>query len=104
MSGILIALIVSVAVVGGYYIDYLNNKVKLKADDSDIKKEIRELRTLVHQMKKRIENLETIAANDPDSFNSEANNSSNRIEIDERDQIIKENQQQVSNLAKNRGE
>jgi hypothetical protein len=82
MTGVLIALIVSAAVVVGYYIDYLNNKVVMKADESDLKKEVNDLRTVMHQMKKRIENLEAIAAGEPDSFHQIELSDSKPVEDD----------------------
>ncbi len=92
MIGVLIALIVAVAVVGGYYIDYLNNRVMMKADDSDIKKEVNELRSVVHQMKKRIENLETIAAGEPESFH--------KIDITEHQSDDSDHESVVSKMAR----
>ena len=101
LGWILIAL---AAIIGGYIIDYQKNKLKWQDKTSKTSDDLDEIRTLVHQMKKRIENLEAIAANDPQEFKSKSSDPLDRIEIDRDEQIKNENQQKVSNLAKEKGD
>jgi|SRR6056297_2575146 len=97
-------LIALAAIIGGYIIDYQKNKLKWQDKTSKTSDDLDEIRTLVHQMKKRIENLEAIAANDPQEFKSKSSDPLDRIEIDRDEQIKNENQQKVSNLAKEKGD
>ncbi|PKD42669.1 hypothetical protein [Rhodohalobacter barkolensis] len=98
---VLIALAV---IIGGYIIDYQKNKLKWQDKSSQTTDDLEEIRSLLHQMKKRIENLEAIAANDPDSFKSESMDPLDRIEINEEENIKKDNENRVSNLAKSKGD
>lgn len=98
---ILIALAV---IIGGYIVDYQKNKLKWQDKSSKTAEDLDEIRTLVHQMKKRIENLEAIAASDPEEFKSKTSDPLDRIEIDRDEQIKKENERKVSNLAKEKGD
>jgi hypothetical protein len=93
-----------VAIIGGYIIDYQKNKLKWQDKSSKTAEDLDEVRTLVHQMKKRIENLEAIAASDPEEFKSKSSDPLGRIEMDRDEQIKNENQQKVSNLAKEKGD
>lgn len=68
MSGALVAVIILVAILGGYLIDYQKNKLQWESKNSKQDEEVDDLRKLVQQMKKRIENLEAIAAQNPDDF------------------------------------
>lgn len=97
-------LIILAAIIGGYIIDYQKNKLKWQDKSSKTAEDVDEIRTLVHQMKKRIENLEAIAASDPEEFKSKASDPLGRIEMDRDEQIKNENQQKVSNLAKEKGD
>ncbi|MFO7800025.1 hypothetical protein [Rhodohalobacter sp.] len=92
------------AIIGGYIIDYQKNKLKWQDKSSKTAEDLDEIRTLVHQMKKRIENLEAIAASDPEEFKSKASDPLDRIKMDRDEQIKNENQQKVSNLAKEKGD
>jgi hypothetical protein len=103
MSGIIWILIPLVAIIGGYIIDYQKNKLKWQATNNRVDEEVEELRKLTHQMKKRIENLEAIAAGDPSDF-SGRNEAHERIEIDDMDSIRKENEKNVARMVKNKGE
>lgn len=104
MSGALIAIIILVAILGGYLIDYQKNKLEWESKNSKQDEEVDDLRKLVQQMKKRIENLEAIAAQNPDDF--EMNDASPRdfIEIDEKETIKQENRKKVAKQAKNKGD
>lgn len=96
MSGTLIALIIVIAIVGGYLIDYQKNKLEWQSKNSKQDEEVDDLRKLVQQLKKRIENLEAIAAQSPDEFQTGESNPRNFIEIDDEESIKQENQQKVA--------
>lgn len=97
-------LIPLVAIIGGYIIDYQKNKLKWRSKTASNENELEEVRTLVHKLKKRIENLEAIAAGS-DSLHSD--NESQAIEYSQletgQDQIVTENEKTVSNKVKTRG-
>ncbi len=97
-------LIVLAVIIGGYIIDYQKNKLKWQDKSSKTSDDLDEVRTLVHQLKKRIENLEAIAASEPEGFRSKSSDPLDRIKIDEDEEIKKENEQKVSNLAKEKGD
>ena len=97
-------IIVLVVIIGGYIIDYQKNKLKWQDKSSKTSEDLDEIRTLVHQMKKRIENLEAIAASEPEEFKSKSSDPLDRIEMDGDEHIKKENEQKVSNLAKEKGD
>jgi len=61
-----------------------------------------DLRKLVNSLKTRIENLEAIAAGDPDEFSVGAGKGMQEIEIDEEESYKQENQQKVSDIAQKR--
>ena len=103
MSGTLVAIIVLVAVLGGYLIDYQKNKLEWESKNSKQDEEVHDLRKLVQQMKKRIENLEAIAAQNPGDFKKNDANPRDFIEIDEQESIKQENRQKVADRAKNKG-
>lgn len=102
MNGFLLGLIILAAIVGGYIIDYQKNKVKWQKKNTHLDDEVDELRTLVHRMKKRIENLEAIAAGEPDDFKAEQADPLDRIKVE--DEIKTENEKKVSRIAKSKGE
>src|SRR5690625_5585485 len=56
-------LIPLVAIIGGYIIDYQKNKLKWRSATESSESELEELRAVVTGLRKRIENLEAIAAN-----------------------------------------
>lgn len=96
-------LIPIVAIIGGYIIDYQKNKLKWRAKNSQTDEQVEDLRKLVSQMKKRIENLEAIAAGNPGDFRQSDADPLDRIEIDEQDSIKKENEKNVADMAKVKG-
>ncbi|WP_141691565.1 hypothetical protein [Rhodohalobacter halophilus] len=101
MGSFMWALIVLAAIVGGYIIDYQKNKMKWQTKSSRTEDDLDEMRTLLHQMKKRIENLEAIAAADPEEFSSGSKRDPlQQIEIDDEESIKEENRRSVSNKAK----
>lgn len=104
MSGIIWILIPLVAIIGGYIIDYQKNKLKWRSQNNQTDNELEELRKLMFQMKKRIENLEAIAAGEPDNFDVRNKNPHDIIEVPDSDQIKNENKKTVENLAKTKGE
>ncbi|HLR90733.1 MAG TPA: hypothetical protein VK040_07220 [Balneolaceae bacterium] len=97
-------LIPLVAIIGGYIIDYQKNKLKWRSATASSESELEELRAVVTGLRKRIENLEAIAAN-LDAWPEEE--ASGRItdswaELDP-DQIKKENERIVSEKVKSGG-
>lgn len=103
MSGTFIALIILTAIIGGYLIDYQKNKLKWQSTNTKQNEEVDDLRKLVQQMKKRIENLEAIAAQNPDDFRNNNSNPRDFIEIDDEESAKIENQQKVADHVKTKG-
>ena len=93
-----IAIIIIVSVVGGLITEYQKNKMKMMSKSNQNQKEVDEVRKLVNSLKTRIENLEAIAAGEPDEFKTGAGAGMKEIEIDEMDQA-EENKKAVSDLA-----
>lgn len=89
-------LIPLVAIVGGYIIDYQKNKLKWQNQTSSNEKELEELRLLMQQMKKRIENLEAIATSDSELGSRDP---LENIEIDPASSIKNENEKTVAQQA-----
>ncbi|MCC5912795.1 MAG: hypothetical protein JJU46_00345 [Balneolaceae bacterium] len=100
MSAWIWVLIPLVAIVGGYIIDYQKNKLKWQSQTSSNEQELEELRLHLQQMRKRIENLEAIAAGDPEGFER----SHSKIEVDPEESIRTENMNEVARKAKQKGE
>ena len=71
---------------------------KMKKEDAD---EAEQIRVHLQKLQKRIENLEAIAAGTPDSF-KEKENPLDTIEVSFEDEIRNENEQKVSEMAKNK--
>ncbi len=94
-------LIPLVAIIGGFIVEYQKNKMKMMNRSRQNEQEVDDIRKLVNSLKTRIENLEAIAAGDPDEFSTGAGKGMEEIEIDEH-QIKEENKQEVSNIAKKR--
>lgn len=95
-------LIPLVAIIGGFIIEYQKNKMKMMNRSRQNEQEMDDLRKLVNSLKGRIENLEAIAAGEPDEFTTGAGKGMEEIEIED-ESIKKENQQDVSDIAdKNR--
>lgn len=91
-------LIPLVAIIGGFIIEYQKNKMKMMNRSRQNEQEMEDLRKLVNSLKGRIENLEAIAAGEPDEFSTGAGKGMEEIEIEE-ESIKKENQQEVSDIA-----
>jgi len=98
-------LIPLVAIIGGLIIEYQKNKMRFMEKSRQNQVEVDEVRNELNSLKKRIENLEAIAAGEPDQFKEEtAQARSKTIEIeDEWEEMKDENQQRVANLAKQKG-
>lgn len=94
-------LIPLVAIIGGYIIDYQKNKIKMLNLSERNEEEVEDLRKLVNSLKTRIENLEAIAAGEPENFKTGAGAGMKEIEIEEIDHK-EENKQKVSKLANKR--
>lgn len=89
-------LIPLVAIVGGLILDYQKTKMKMMTRGRQNEQDMDEVRKLVDSLKKRIENLEAIAAGDPEEFSTGAGVGMSEIEItDEKE----ENKNKVSDLA-----
>ncbi|MDX1637445.1 MAG: hypothetical protein R3281_05725 [Balneolaceae bacterium] len=95
-------LIPLVAIIGGFILDYQKNKMKMMNKGRQNEQEVEEIRKLVESLKKRIENLEAIAAGEPEEFNTGAGRGMSEIEIDEEASMKKENQRKVSEIADKR--
>lgn len=91
-------LIPLVAIIGGFIIEYQKNKMEMMNRSRQNEQEMEDLRKLVNSLKGRIENLEAIAAGEPDEFSTGAGKGMEEIEIEE-ESIKKENQQDVSDIA-----
>jgi len=99
MAGWMIFLIVITAVAGGLFLEYRKNEKKQSSISSHHENEINELRKLIQQLKKRIENLEAIAAAEPDEFQA-SGKSYQKIEVDD----AKENEDKISEMARKKME
>lgn len=93
------AVIPLVAIIGSFYIEHQKLKMKMMEKGEQSQQEVDEVRKLVNSLKTRIENLEAIAAGEPESFKTGAGTGMKEIEIEEADPK-KENRQTVSNIAK----
>ena len=89
------------AIIGGMILEYQKNKMKLMNRSRQNEQEVDDVRKLVNSLKTRIENLEAIAAGEPEDFKTGAGAGMKEIEIDEMDHK-EENKQKVSDLADKR--
>ena len=89
------------AIIGGMILEYQKNKMKLMNKSRQNEQEVDDVRKLVNSLKTRIENLEAIAAGEPEEFKTGAGAGMKEIEIEEVDHK-KENKQKVSDLADKR--
>lgn len=94
-------LIPLVAIIGGLYIEYQKNKMKMMEQGHQNEEDVEELRKYTDKLKTRIENLEAIAAGEPDAFKTGAGKGLKEIEIDETNPK-EENRRQVSEIATKR--
>ncbi len=92
-------LIVIVAIVGGLIIEYQKNKMKMLNRSQQNEEEVEELQELIDNLRSRVENLEAIAAGDPEEFKLGPGSDLGEVEI-EQSTLKQENKQQVSDLAK----
>lgn len=95
-------LIPLVAIIGGFIIEYQKNKMAMMNRSRQNEEEVDDLRKLVNSLKGRIENLEAIAAGDPDEFSTGAGKGMEEIEIEDESNRKKENQKEVSDIAEKR--
>ena len=93
-----VLVIVLVSVVGGLILEYQKNKMKMRNRSQQNEEEVEDVRKLVNSLKTRIENLEAIAAGEPEEFKTGAGAGMSEIEIDETDTKDK-NKQHVSDIA-----
>jgi hypothetical protein len=92
-------LIPLVAIIGGFIIEYQKNKMTMMNKSRQNEEEVEDLRKLVNSLKGRIENLEAIAAGEPDDFSTGAGRGIEEIEIEDEPDTKEKNKQEVSNLA-----
>ena len=104
MSAWIWVLIPLVAIIGGYIIDYQKNKLKWQNQTSSNEAELEEIRLIIQQIKKRIENLEAIAVSDPGNFKAPKKDPYLKIELDSEEEFKKRNTSEVEQLAKQKGE
>jgi hypothetical protein len=105
MSAWIWVLIPLVAIIGGYVIDYQKNKLKWQNQTSSNEAELEELRAMMSKMKQRIENLEAIAAHDSESFREAGDLDPIELDFEEQEEKMKkENEQNVANKAKTKGQ
>ncbi|HKK45063.1 MAG TPA: hypothetical protein VJ964_06045 [Balneolaceae bacterium] len=90
------------AIIGKFIMEYQRNKITMMNRSRQNEEEVGDLRKLVNSLKTRIENLEAIAAGDPDEFSVGAGKGMQEIEIDEEESYKQENQQKVSDIAQKR--
>ena len=102
MSAWIWVLIPLVAIIGGYIIDYKKNKLKWQNQTNSNEAELEDLKELTSQLKSRIENLEAIAAEEPEEFASHGNSSYSTIEVDDRETQREKNRSKIENIAKNK--
>ena len=103
MTAWMVFLIIMTAILGGFFLEYKSDKKEFTGKNRKQEEEIDELRKLIQQMKKRIENLEAIAADMPADFDSSTSNPRDIIEVEE-DSIANENRQRVAERAKSKTE
>lgn len=89
------------AIIGGMILEYQKNKMKLMNRSRQNEQDVDDIRKLVNSLKTRIENLEAIAAGEPEDFKTGAGAGMKEIEIEEMDHK-EENKQKVSDLAEKR--
>lgn len=99
MSAWIWVLIPLVAIIGGYIIDYQKNKLKWQNQTNSNEAELEDVKVLLKQLKSRIENLEAIAAGDPDEFSSYDGERLDKIEVDDRESQKEKNRSTVKNIA-----
>lgn len=98
MGYIIWVLVPLVAIIGGLIVEYQKNKMKMMNMSQRNEEEVEDVRKLVNSLKTRIENLEAIAAGEPEDFKTGAGAGMSEIEIEETD-LKEENQQKVSDIA-----
>lgn len=92
-------LIPLVAIIGGFVIEYQKNKMAMMNRSRQNEEEVGDLRKIVNGLKGRIENLEAIAAGDPDGFTAGYGEGHAETEIEEEPSAKEQNRQDVSDLA-----
>lgn len=90
------------AIIGGLILEYQKNKMAMMNRSRQNEEEVEDLRKLVSSLKSRVENLEAIAAGDPDEFSTGAGRGMEEIELDEEPSIRQENKEEVSDIANKR--
>jgi hypothetical protein len=94
-------LIPLVTIVGGLVVEYQKSKMKMMQRSQQNENELGDMRSELQQMRKRIENLEAIAANDPSGFKTSDHKSSEEPILDNFDDVEfkEENRSSVEEMA-----
>lgn len=96
-------LIPLVAIVGGLIVEYQKNKMKMMQQSQRNQNDVEDLQLQLDAMRKRIENLEAIAATEPEEFNGTVKGDNSEIELEnDLDKTAAENKKQVADIAKKR--
>lgn len=97
------ALVAIVAIIAGTVSSYLQNKNK-KADRHRDEELLNNMEKKVERLTKRVQNLEAIAANDPDGFEEKNSTDYSEINLDdlEPEEQSKERVSRLANQLKNR--
>jgi len=87
-----------VAIIGAFVIEYQKNKLKMTQKTQQNEAKFDDLKTTLHSLEKRIENLEAIAASEPEEFKSHTESADFNLDDDLED-FKTENRQKVAHLA-----
>lgn len=86
------------AIIGGMILEYQKHKMKMMSRTDHYAQELSDFKKLIENMRSRIENLEAIAAADPQEFKEQKKTDVGMDDIS----VEEENQKQVRNLANKR--
>jgi hypothetical protein len=87
------------AIVGGLIVEYQKNKMEMMRQNQQNQDELMDLQKEVKSMRTRIENLEAIAATEPESFKSPASKSDTDTSILDDVEFKEENRSSVEEMA-----
>ena len=101
------ALVAIVAIIAGTISSYYQSKTKSGKETDKFKEEFESLRSEMGNLTQRIQNLEAIAANDPDGFKAEEEIKDKGFDVDMDDidqtESSRENVSRIANQLKNKG-
>lgn len=93
-------LIPLVAIVTSFILKFQRNQYLMVDKNREMDKEVQDLENQLQAMQRRIENLEAIAAAEPENFREEKVKRNNSFDFEETQEQI--NQKTVEKMAKNR--